>query len=76
MMMEKVVFDYSKLRGRIIEKYRTQSNFAYKVGMSNRSMSLKLNNGIAFGQKDIIRWCDLLDIQINDIPEYFFNKKV
>lgn len=75
-MCEKIVFDYSKLRGRIIEKFDTQGKFAAVNQLSDRSMSLKLNNGIGISQDEILRWCDLLDIDTSEIPVYFFNQKV
>lgn len=74
--MEDVVFDYCKLRGKIVEKYGTQGNFAKANKMSDRSMSLKLNNGIGFSQKEIISWCNKLDIPLDSIPTYFFTRKV
>ena len=39
-------------------------------------MSLKLNNGIGFSQKEIVSWCNQLDIPIDSIPTYFFTRKV
>nr|WP_308743108.1 DUF739 family protein [uncultured Anaerocolumna sp.] len=75
-MIRNPVFDYSKLRGRIVEKYGTQREFAKLNKMSDRSMSLKLNNGIGFSQEDIVRWCEMLDIDSSDIPIYFFKIKV
>lgn len=75
-MCEKVIFDYSKLKGRIIEKFNSQSRFANAVGISDRSMSLKLNNGIGLSQEDIVKWCELLAIDLKDISSYFFNRKV
>lgn len=74
-MCEKIVFDYSKLKGRIIEKYETQGKFAAVNQLSDRSMSLKLNNGIGLSQDEILKWCELLDIEIVEIPAYFFAKK-
>ncbi len=74
--MKDVVFDYRKLRGRIVEKYGTQGNFAKANKISDRSMSLKLNNGIGFSQKEIVLWCNQLDIPIDSIPTYFFTRKV
>ena len=71
-MRGKIIFDYNKLRGRIIEKFRSQSNFAAANNLTDRSMSLKLNNGIGLSQDEIMRWSDLLDISRADIPEYFF----
>lgn len=75
-LCEKIVFDYSKLKGRIIEKYETQGKFAAVNQLSDRSMSLKLNNGIGLSQDEILKWCELLDIKIVEIPAYFFCKKV
>ncbi|WP_459831247.1 DUF739 family protein [Howardella ureilytica] len=37
-------YDYSKLKGRIIEKYNSNKNFSKKMNISERSLSLKLNN--------------------------------
>ena len=73
--MRKVVFDYSKLRGRIVEKYGTQRRFAMENQLSDRSMSLKLNNDIRLSQEEIMKWCELLDID-TQIPVYFFAQKV
>lgn len=38
-----MAFDYSKLKGRIIEKYNSQSSFANAMEWSERTLSLKLN---------------------------------
>lgn len=37
-------YDYRKLRGRIKEKFGTQSEFSKKLGLSEVSVSNKLNN--------------------------------
>lgn len=75
-MCQKVMFDYSKLKGKIVEKFGTQGNFASVTNMSNRSMSLKLNNGIGLSQEEILKWCNLLDINATEIPAYFFTTNV
>lgn len=71
-----MAFDYSKLRGRIIEKYGSQSAFARAMGWSERTLSLKMNNLRAWTQKDIMKAADLLDIPENEIQDYFFKQKV
>lgn len=71
-----MMFDYSKLRGRIVEKYGCQRNFAEAFPMSERTLSLKLNNLVFFKQPEIHRACQLLDIPNTDIPAYFFVFKV
>lgn len=75
-MCGKVVFDYRKLKGRIVEKFGTQGRFAAANGLSDRSISLKLNNGIGLSQEEILKWCQMLDISNADIPKYFFDQKV
>lgn len=69
-------FDYSKLKGRIIEKYGTQHNFSEAMKWSERTLSLKMNGLRAWTQKDICRAVELLDISEREIPEYFFKMKV
>lgn len=69
-------FDYSKLRGRIVEKYQTIGRFCDAFGITKTAMSDKLNNRARFKQTDIMRIVELLEIDQNDIPEYFFARKV
>ena len=46
-------YDYSKLRGRIIEKLGTIKNYAKAINLSETSISNKLSNRIAFSQDEI-----------------------
>ena len=46
-------FNYSKLLGKITEEYGTQYNFALALGLSERSLSLKLNNKVRWNDTDI-----------------------
>ncbi|MGD9567569.1 MAG: DUF739 family protein [Sedimentibacter sp.] len=71
-----MAYDYSKLLGRIIEKYGNQTKFSGAMGLSERSLSLKLNGKVGFKQNEIIKACSLLEIAETDIPEYFFTLKV
>lgn len=63
---------YSALRGRIIEKYGSQREFARVIGLSEVSITKKMNNRTEFSKSDIERWAELLEIKKNDIPKYFF----
>lgn len=65
-------YDYSKLYGLIAEKCGTQTVFAQKIGLSERSVSLKLNGKIGWKQSEIASACEVLSIPVNDIPKYFF----
>lgn len=72
------MFDYSKLIGRIIEKFGTRQAFAEAVGISQNSMSQKLTGKMAITTDDIKKWClpEFLDIHSDDIGAYFFTLKV
>lgn len=67
-----MLFDYNKLRGRIVEKYGSQRAFAAALGVSERTLSLKLNNKIFFAQDEINNAVSLLEIDIHNVKEYFF----
>mgnify|MGYP002623651787 FL=1 len=69
------MFDFSKLHGRIKEKFRNTSNFAVAMGTTRQNISNKLNNVVGWSQGDIINACKLLDIQQYEIGMYFFTKK-
>lgn len=71
-----MVIDYSKLSGRIKEKGFTQESLAKHIGITPGSMSDKLNNKSFFKQMEIIAICLALDIQFEEIGEYFFTRKV
>lgn len=74
--MSILAYDYSKLFGRIIEKYASRGAFAKAMGLSERTMSLKLNNQVSFKQSEISKACELLEIHEADIPCYFFTLEV
>ena len=63
---------YDKLKGRIVEKYKTQERFAQAVSISNQTMSKKMNGKTNFSQRDIVTWCKALDIDLKDVGIYFF----
>lgn len=65
-------YNYKKLLGRIVEKCGTQSKFADQMGLSERTISLKLNGKVGWKQSEITNACQVLDIQETEIPAYFF----
>ncbi len=69
------MFDYSKLRGKIIEKFGTISRFSKELGVSPVTISYKLNNHNMFDQADIIQFQKALDLNWKEIDEYFFSFK-
>ena len=75
-MTDKIEFDYSKLRGRIVEKIGSLMEFSNLVGISPTSLNDRLQSRIAFTQRDIFKAIEILEISDDDISEYFFKKKV
>ena len=71
-----MVFDYSMLFGKIRGLYKTQGNFSAAINLSEKSLSAKLNNRVAWDQSEIIASCDLLGIPYDQISFYFFTPKV
>lgn len=69
-------FDYSKLRGKIREIFKTQDNFAEAMELSTTSLSAKLNNKVEWKPTEMNKACDLLKIDKEDIPVYFFTLEV
>lgn len=65
-------YNYSKLLGRIVECCATQSVFAEKMGLSERSISLKLNGKRPWKQLEISKACEVLQIPTSEIDQYFF----
>ena len=69
-----MAYNYSKLLDRIIEVCGTQAMFAKEMGLSERSVSFKLNNKRGWKQKEMKRACDVLGFSVSEIPEYFFKE--
>lgn len=69
-------YDYRKLRGRIREKFGTQAEFSRAVGLSEVSVSNKLNNVVDWGQEEMEIAISILNIPHSDIHNYFFTHKV
>jgi hypothetical protein len=69
---EEMLFNYAKLKGRIVEKFETQSEFAKALGMSEHTLSGKLNNKGYFRQDQINKAISLLEIENDQATIYFF----
>ncbi len=64
--------DYSKLRGRIVEKYGKYHVFADALGVSTHTLSNRLNNQSSWSHDDMSKAIMLLGIPDNDVGAYFF----
>lgn len=67
-----MAFRYDKLLGRIAEKFGTQERFAEAMNMSPQTLSLKLNNKSDWKREEMIKACELLEIDVRKIKDYFF----
>lgn len=68
--------DFSKLIGRIIEKYGTRSAFCREIGKNPEWLSRRLNSQTEFSSDEIISMTNKLEIAPQDISLYFFTLKV
>lgn len=63
---------YAKLRGRIVEKFGSQSAFAEKIGWREALLSAKLNNKSKWEFTEVMKACELLEIPVEEAHLYFF----
>ena len=71
-----MAYDYAKLNGKIVEKCGTQAVFAERMGLSERTVSLKLNNKVAWKQPEMQKAAGVLEFPETEIQTYFFTMKV
>ncbi len=67
-----LMFNHDKLIGRIIEKFKTRENFAIKANMSIPTLINKLSGKVDFKRKEIFTFCELLDIPLSEIHNFFY----
>ena len=70
------MYDYSKLRGRIVEKFDNNAAFFKALGISPVQGSKKLNGKAKISQDDMVKWSRLLDLDLQDIGPFFCTRKV
>lgn len=69
-------FNFRKLSHLIIDTFGTQYLFAEEMGLTERSVSLKINGKRQWKQEEIMKACHLLGITVDEIGEIFFNVEV
>ena len=69
-----MMYDYSKLLGRIKEHCGSQAVFSSSMKISERTISSKLNNKKEWKQGEITRACEILKIKKADIPIFFYSE--
>lgn len=68
-----MLFKYSKLKEKVEEKFGTHIKFAKAIGISERSVSAKLNGHGEWKQGEILKACEMMDIEIDKVHLYFFD---
>lgn len=64
--------NHAKLRGKIAESGKTQSQIAADLGISPNTMTKKMNNRAEFNLSEVIKLCDILEIRsANEKAEIF-----
>lgn len=71
-MSERMVFNYSKLRGRMVEVYGTIGKTAEAAEIRRDMLSQAMNGRRAFTPTEISRLARVLDIPAEEIGAYFF----
>lgn len=68
-------FDYSKLRGKIFEKFRCQRQFAQALGISPATLNSRLSGKLPFTAPEIFTAITLLEIDPSEISKYFLTPR-
>lgn len=71
-----MLYNYSKLKGSIREKYGKQEDFANAMGIGLSTLNLKLNNKAEWSQEEMKTAMRLLDKPLTDLSLYFFAHQV
>ena len=69
------MYDYSKLKGRIYEKFGSLSAFIDKIDISSVAFYNKLGNKNDITRHDMTLWGELLEIDVSEYGAYFFVPK-
>lgn len=63
--------DFSALRQKISDKFKTECAFATQIGMNKHQLSYRFRSLTPFKVEEILKICELLDIQTGEIGFYF-----
>lgn len=72
----KVEFDYSRLLGRIVERFGSRRAFCAAAGMREAILSSRTCNRSDFKDQEIYNIVEMLEIKDDEVVAYFFTPKV
>lgn len=64
---------HPKLRGRIVEKFGSITEFSKTIGKTRTNTSQKLNDKTGFSKEDMKEWGELLDIPFEEYGIFFLD---
>lgn len=71
-----MAYDYSKLSGKIREVFGTNGAFAKAMGLSERTVSLKMTSKVGWKQSEMEKALGLLGVPCEEVGAYFFKRTV
>lgn len=71
-----MIYDYSKLKGKIRELGITQNEYARYIGITEQSLILRFKNKRRFRQEEMQKTMELFEEPIKNVHIYFFTQKV
>lgn len=74
--MDKIKYNYDKLRKKFKELGIKEKEVAKELGISKSTLSLKLNNRAIFSQDEILKILLMLNLSDSETKEYFLTQKV
>ena len=75
-MNKRYSYDYSKLKGKLREKGFIYKTFGKIIGISEASVSERINNNAQFTQEEMEKSMIALDEPLSKVDEYFFTHLV
>lgn len=71
-MSERPIYNYAKLRGRIVEKCGTIRECSHRTGIREEQFTNAFKGRRTFTQPEISVMCKVLEIEDEDLAAYFF----
>lgn len=69
-------YNYSKLKGKIVELEMTLDEYAKYIGITEQTLNKRFKNQRPFTQPEMAKSMQLFDEPVENIHLYFFAKKV
>ena len=76
MKTNKIKFDTSLLRARILAQFATLDDFAAAVGMKPATLASRLNSKTEFNVHEMQRICTALNLRNEEITKLFFTPEI